>query len=211
MIAGMIVETVPVGINESNCYLVAEARGCQGVMIDPAADPEIILERCSLLDLSIAKILITHAHWDHIGALREIKTQTSARICCHEKDLPLYNALVEQLAFMGMDGEPPPPVDDFVRDNQKITVGRLDFTVIHTPGHSPGSASYLVGNALFCGDVLFAGGGVGRTDFPGASAPELKDTITNRIFSLPPETVIYPGHGPPTTVEKEKAFPPFFL
>jgi len=207
----MIVETVPVSVNESNCYLVAEDRGCRGVMIDPGADPQIILGRCSALDLSIVKILITHAHWDHIGAVREIKEKTSAEICCHEEDLPFYNALVEQLAFMGMDGEPPPPVDHFVGDNEKLSVAGLDFTVLHTPGHSPGSVSYLIENILFCGDVLFEGGGVGRTDLPGGSAPQLKDTITDRIFSLPPETVIYPGHGPETTVAKEKTFPPLFF
>lgn len=202
----MIVETVPVGVNETNCYLVADSRDGQGVVIDPGADAAVILDRCSALGLSIAKILITHAHWDHIAAVGEMKQKTSAEICCHKADLPLYNALVEQLFHMGFDGEPAPPIDRFVEDGDEITVGKLRFTVLHTLGHSPGSVSYLTGNALFCGDVLFQGGGVGRTDFPGGSLSQLKDSITNRIFSLPSETSIYPGHGPTTTVGKEKSF-----
>ncbi len=207
----MIVESLPVGVNASNCYLVAEDRGCQGVMIDPGADPEVLLDRSSALDLSIAKIFITHAHWDHIGAVGAIKEETSAEICCHEEGLPLYNALVEQLAFVGLKGDPPPPVDLFVRDSQKIIVGGLEFTVLHTPGHSPGSVSYLIEQSLFCGDVIFAGGGVGRTDLPGGSASELKDTISKKILSLPPNTVIYPGHGPSTTVAEEKTFLSFLF
>lgn len=201
----MIVERVPVGVNETNCYLVAENKGCQGVIIDPGDDPQIILERSSLLDLSIAGILVTHGHWDHIRAVREIKEKTSAEVFCHKDDLPLYNALVEQLAFVGMEGQPPVPVDTLVRDNETIEVAGLRFTVLHTPGHSPGSVSFLIDNVLFCGDVLFEGGAVGRTDLPGGSASQLKASITNRIFSLPPETVIYPGHGPQTTVGKESS------
>jgi glyoxylase-like metal-dependent hydrolase (beta-lactamase superfamily II) len=208
----MIVETVPVGVNETNCYLVAEARGGQGVVIDPGADAEVILDRCSALGLSVAEILITHAHWDHIAAVGELKNKTAAEICCHKADLPLYNSLVEQLLYMmGFDGEPAPPVDHFVQDGDEIAVGNLRFIVLHTPGHSPGSVSYLTGNALFCGDVLFEGGGVGRTDFPGGSMSQLKDSITNRIFSLPPETTVYPGHGPPTTVAREKASSMFLI
>lgn len=202
----MIVETVPVGVNETNCYLVASSRGGQGVVIDPGADAEVILGRCSALGLSVSKILITHAHWDHIAAVGTIKLKTWAEIWCHKADLPLYDALVEQLLYMGFDGEPAPPVDHFVSETDAITVEDFRLTVLHTPGHSPGSVSYLTGNALFCGDVLFEGGGVGRTDFPGGSLFQLNDSITNRIFSLPPETTVYPGHGPPTTVGKEKSF-----
>lgn len=200
-----IVERVPVGVNEANCYLVAEDKGCQGVVIDPGDDADVILRRCSLLDLSVVQILITHCHWDHIAAVREIKERTSAKVCCHREDVPLYNALVEQLAFMGMRGKPPPAVDSFVGDNETIEVAGLRFTVLHTPGHSPGSVSYLLDGCLFCGDVLFEGGGVGRTDLPGGSASKLKASITKRIFSLPPETVIYPGHGPETTVGRERS------
>ena len=206
MTAPMIVETVPVGVNETNCYLVAGSREGHGVVIDPGADAEVILGRCSALGLSVAKILITHAHWDHIAAVGELKSKTAAEICCHKADLPLYNVLVEQLLYMGFDGKPAPPIDRFVSDNDTITVQDLRFTVLHTPGHSPGSVSYLAGNALFCGDVLFEGGGVGRTDFPGGSASQLNRSITQRVFSLPPETTVYPGHGPPTTVGKEKSF-----
>jgi hydroxyacylglutathione hydrolase len=201
----MIVERVPVGINQSNCYLVAEDKGCPAVVIDPGDEPETILHRSSLLDLSIDTILITHCHWDHIGAVRPIKKKTAAPICCHRDDLPLYNALVEQLAFVGVNGQPPPPVDRFLEDNEAANFARLLFTVLHTPGHSPGSLSFLTNNALFCGDLIFQGGGVGRTDLPGGSSSQLKNSIANRILTLPPETVIYPGHGPPTTVGEENA------
>ncbi len=206
MTGGMIVQRVSVGVNETNCYLVAERKGCQGVIVDPGDEPEVILERSSLLNLSIRKILITHAHWDHILAVRKVKERTSAEICCHKDDLPLYNALGEQLAFVGMERQPPPPVDCFLADNETIEVAGLRVTVLHTPGHSPGSVSFLIDNVLFCGDVLFEGGAVGRTDLPGGSASQLKASITNRIFSLPPETVIYPGHGPQTTVAEEILF-----
>jgi hydroxyacylglutathione hydrolase len=207
----MIVERVTVGVNEANCYLVAKDKRCQGAIIDPGDEPQVILERCSLLGVSVATILITHCHWDHIGAVREIKEQTSAQICCHRDGLPFYEALVEQLAFVGMSGQPAPAVDRFVTDNEIIEVGGVLFTVLHTPGHSPGSVSYLVDGALFCGDVLFEGGGVGRTDLPGGDARQLKSSITNRIFSLPADTVLYPGHGPQTTVEKERASGLLFL
>ncbi len=206
----MILESVTVGINECNCYLVAEGESAEGVVIDPGADAEIILERCSSLKLSVGKILITHCHWDHIGGVGEIKKRTSAEICCHGEDLPFYDAVVEQLAFVGLEGEPLPPVDRLLRDNEVIRVGGLSFRVIHTPGHSPGSVSYLINDVLFCGDVLFEGGAVGRTDLPGGSTSQLKDSIFKRIFSLPPGTVIYPGHGPPTTVRKEKKSLTFF-
>ncbi len=207
----MIVQGVPVGINETNCYLVTEDRGCQGVVIDPGDEPGRILEQCSSLDVCIVKILITHGHWDHIRAVGEIKHRTSAEICCHKDDLPLYNALVEQLAFVGMKGQPPPAVDRFLVDNETIEAGGLRFTVLHTPGHSPGSISFLIDDVLFCGDVLFEGGAVGRTDLPGGSVSQLKASITNRIVTLPPETVIYPGHGPQTTVGKEISSGPLFF
>ncbi len=202
----MIVERVPVGVNETNCYLVAGDGSSEAVVIDPGDEARTIVARIARFDLSIAKILVTHAHWDHIGAVREIKEHTGAPICCHKDDSPLYDAFAEQLAFMGMKGKPLPPIDAFVQDGDVIEVAGLRFAVLHTPGHSPGSVSYLVGNVLFCGDVLFEGGGVGRTDLPGGSTSKLKNSITDRILTLPPETVIYPGHGPETTVEKESSF-----
>ncbi len=207
----MTIERVAVGVNESNCYLVAENIGCRGVIVDPGGDAAVVIERCSALKLSVARILITHCHWDHIGAVREVKEQTSAEICCHKDDLPLYNAFVEQMGFMGMEGELLPPVDRFVKDNEVITVNGLRFTVLHTPGHSPGSVSYLLDNSLFCGDLLFEGGAVGRTDLPGGSSSQLRDSILNRVFCLPLETVIYPGHGAVTTVWKEKTSDLFFF
>jgi hydroxyacylglutathione hydrolase len=181
-----------VGSLENNCYILFCPRTGESAIIDPAAEAERILgetEACK-----VKYILITHGHWDHIGALEEVRSRTRAQVGIHELDARALQRLP----------------DFFLRDGQTLTFGDLTLKVLHTPGHSPGAVCLLAENILFSGDTIFPGG-PGNTEIPRADYQEILKSIHSKIFTLPEDTVIYPGHGLETTVRREKStsfYPP---
>ncbi len=197
-----------VGPLDTNCYLVycGETRDC--AIIDPGAEAERIFPMIYELGLEPSILLNTHGHLDHIGANRDIKDKFGIPLCIHELDKPLLqsNLQSEMSFFLGAKESPPP--DRLLEDEEAITIGKSRLRVVYTPGHTPGSISFLGDGFLFSGDTLF-NGGVGRTDLPGGSTKELEKSIRTRILILPPETIVLPGHGPWTTVGEEKESNPF--
>ncbi len=203
-------ELVVVGALETNCYLVYCSRTRESVVIDPGAQPEKIFLLISELELKPRAILNTHGHIDHIGANRDLKEKFGLPIYLHPADLPLLKSNQQYELSLLLEARESPPPDEVLVDGGLIHFGEVSLRVIHTPGHSPGSVSFLSDNWLFSGDTLFLGG-VGRTDFPGGSWRDLERSIREKILTLPEETVILPGHGPATTVSEEKRSNPFLI
>jgi hydroxyacylglutathione hydrolase len=206
----MILKTLVVGPFASNCYIVGSESNKHGLIIDPGAEAKLILKTVNELGLVISLILVTHAHIDHIGALAPVKESTGAKFAIHEAEaaasLGMFSRMLSSMTG-GSFTQPPKP-DSLVKDGDSIDVGDLKFKVLHTPGHSPGGISLYGHGILFSGDTLF-NYGIGRTDFPGCSYEKIIDSIKNKIMLLPDETVVYPGHGPATTIGEEKRGNPF--
>jgi hydroxyacylglutathione hydrolase len=199
---------VVVGPLETNCYLVYCGETLECVVIDPGAEPERIIPAIVECGLKPVVILNTHGHIDHIGANRDIKDKFGIPLLIHPLDAPLLEKVQEfELSFFLGAKESPPP-DRLLEDGETVVIGRCGLEVIHTPGHTPGSVSFLGDKVLFSGDTLFSGG-VGRTDLPGGSTRDLEVSIRERILRLPPDTVVLPGHGPWTTVGEETESNPF--
>jgi hydroxyacylglutathione hydrolase len=205
----LIVETLPVGPLETNCYLVGCEQTRLGAVVDPGGDAAEILSAVERQGLTLKVILLTHAHFDHIGGLAELAEATHAQVALHPGDLPLLHAK-GGAAMFGIFVRPSPEPDLALSDGQVIKVGTLRFNVLHTPGHTPGHVTFYepTAKAAFDGDVLFMQG-IGRTDFPGSSYQQLMESIRDKLFALPDDTTIYPGHGPATTVGDEKWTNPF--
>lgn len=197
-----------VGPLDTNCYVVYCKETLDCAIIDPGAEAERIFPMIYELGLAPSILLNTHGHLDHIGANRDIKDKFGIPLCIHSLDKPLLESVLqsEMSFFLGAKESPAP--DRLLQDDDTITIGRSSLRVVHTPGHTPGSLSFLGEGFLFSGDTLF-NGGVGRTDLPGGSTRELETSIRNRILTLPPETVVLPGHGPWTTVGEELESNPF--
>jgi hydroxyacylglutathione hydrolase len=204
----MIMETLVVGPLEVNCYLLAVAPGREAVVIDPGGDGERILARLHEQNLSLKAILNTHGHFDHVGANRFLKEATGAEIVIHEKDAPMLPAADELARLFGGVCDPSPPADRFVSANEAMEIAGLTFKVHHTPGHSEGGVCFQVGTALFVGDTLFAGS-IGRTDLAGGSFRDLMISIQEKILPLGDHITLYPGHGPSSTIAKEKRTNPY--
>ena len=205
----MIVHQLTVGQLQTNCYLAACETTREGVIIDPGAEPERILAAVRDADLQIRYILNTHAHFDHIGANEAIQQTMSVPIALHPDDLPLLRNAGGAAAF-GLYADVSPEPTMLLSEGQKIEVGTLSFEVLLTPGHTIGHVSFheSAERVVFDGDVLFDGG-IGRTDIPGGDSVSLMRSITDVLFRLTPETVVYPGHGGPTTIGREQKSNPW--
>ena len=206
----MILKQLVVGPFASNCFIVGSESTKHGMVIDPGADGGTILRTISKLDLSIDLIVLTHLHPDHTGALKEVLESTGADFAVHEEESGGSLGVLSQLAasvITGSFGHLPKP-NKLLKDGDKIDIGDLHFIVWHTPGHSPGGISILGHGVVFCGDTLF-NYGIGRTDFPGCNYAQLMSSIKNRLMTLPDNTVVYPGHGPATTIGDERRGNPF--
>ena len=203
-------KTVVVGALETNCYLVYCPETLEAGIVDPGADPERIFAAVAELELKPVVILNTHGHVDHIGANREMKNKYRIPLRIHKADAPLLTKMqtqdVELSLLLGAEESPPP--DAYLKEGEAVTVGRGTLTVIHTPGHSPGSVSLLADSFLLSGDTLFFGG-VGRTDLPGGSFKSLEDSIKRKLLTLRDDLLVLPGHGPHTTIGQEKETNPF--
>jgi len=207
----MIVKTLVVGPFASNCYIVGSSSTKQGMIIDPGAEAGNILRTVQEMGLSISLIVITHAHMDHIDALRAVKERTNAQFAIHEGDKELLSTappmnIVASLGLSPFKSAPQP--DRLLKDGDLVDVSDLHFEVLHTPGHSPGGICLLGHGVVFSGDTLF-NFGIGRTDFAGGSYERLMKSIREKLMVLPDETIVYPGHGPPTTIGDERRGNPF--
>lgn len=190
-----------------NTWLVWDDASGTAAVVDPGADGERLVRAIEDSGVSLQAVWLTHAHLDHIGAVAAIRRRWEVPVWLHPLDLALYRAGMEQAAYFGVAFEQPRDPDCSFADGQALRLGQLAFTVMHTPGHSPGHVVIHGEGVAFVGDCLFAGS-VGRTDLPGASGSQLEESL-QRIVALPPGTRVLPGHGPATTVEAERSTNPF--
>ena len=207
----MKIRTLTVGPVACNCAIVACAESGQAAIIDPGGNTEDILAGVKDMGVTVTQILHTHGHFDHILATGEVAAAMRASICIHCDDLSLYENLPGQGHMFGFRATRPPAPTQLLVGGETIAVGKLSLQVLHTPGHTPGSVGYYLGGhdpVLFAGDTLFAES-VGRTDLPGGSFADLADSIRTKLYILPSETRVIPGHGPETTIGHEREFNPF--
>lgn len=197
-----------------NGYVLGCEETRQGVIIDPGDEVDLLLEVVQRHRLDIRHILVTHAHIDHVGGLSRAKAVLAAPLYLHRDDLPLYDAAQQQAALFGLTVQQPPPVDTFYDVPSPIVFGNYTVQVLHTPGHSPGGVSLLVGRTgerakkVFVGDTLFAGS-IGRTDLPGGDYDTLIGSIRRVLFALPDDVEVFSGHGPKTMIGQERRTNPF--
>ncbi len=206
----MIIERLELGLLAVNCYLVGEESSRAGIIIDPGAEASTILKRVEALRLDIKSIVLTHAHFDHIGALKEVKEVTKAEIAIHTDDAKALQARPLFAMEFGFSFLPPPFPERLLKDGDSLDLGSQRFLVLHTPGHTPGGICLLGEGVVFTGDTLF-NSGIGRTDVPGGSYDKLMDSLRSKLMVLPDNTIVYPGHGPESTIGQERRGNPFLL
>ncbi len=207
----MIIEQLPVGPLVANCYLVADEHSRRAAVIDPGDEAERILAVIKKHRMQVDLIVLTHGHFDHLGAAGAIRTATGAPVAVHEAELEtVRTARLRAKLFAGLDIDDPPSPDQLLHDNDIVRIGDQPFSVVFTPGHSPGHITLVGDGVAFDGDVVFAGG-IGRTDLPGGDYQVLMASIAARILTLTDDTVLYPGHGPATTVGRERRTNPFLV
>ena len=205
---GPAIVCLPNGQFQQNCYLVADPDTGEAVIIDPGEDTDLFLAELKTRGWQLRAIWLTHAHVDHVMGVAAIKDATGVPVALHPEDRPLYDHVVEQASWMGLRVGSLPDPDHDLLDGETLSVGRFDFLVRHTPGHSPGSVSFIGHGVVFGGDVLFRES-VGRIDLPGGDGTTLLATIRDRFLTLPEGTIVHSGHGPLTTVSYERERNPF--
>ena len=191
-----------------NCYLVVDPPSGECAVIDPGEATDLIAHKVAALAVRPVAIWLTHAHVDHVVGVAHLKQETGAPVFLHPADRSLYDHVEEQGVAFGMDVARLPAPDRTLAHGDAVHVGGLTFQVRHTPGHSPGSVSFVGHGAVFVGDVLFQGS-IGRTDLPGGDFDTLIRSIERELLSLPDDTIVYSGHGPETTVGRERRHNPF--
>lgn len=225
----LIHEILPVGWLQCNCSILGDPETREALVLDPGDDVERVLDVLKRHSLTVKVIVSTHAHIDHVGGLQRLQQATGAPVLMHGDDMELYRHLDEQAAWLGV---PPPPaarVDQLLREGDTVRWGHYAASILHTPGHTPGSISLYVPKrvieavpgrvhhgesaadatgTLFAGDTLFAGS-IGRTDLWGGSMPDILRSIHSKLLVLPDRTLVYPGHGPTTTIGEERDSNPF--
>lgn len=199
----IFIEVIPVGGIETNCYLIGD--GKEAVLIDPGDDAEKIIGMIRNRNAKVARIVLTHGHADHIGAVPELRKYTGAPVLIHSEDAIMLTDAMANLSAVFDVPFVAEPADGLLKDGDLISAGNIKLKVLFTPGHTPGGVSLYEKDAgvVFTGDALFAGS-IGRTDFPKASHERLIEAIREKLLSLPAETIVYPGHGPQSTIGNEK-------
>jgi hydroxyacylglutathione hydrolase len=206
----MDVRSFTVGQVAENCYVARKEGSNRGIVIDPGDEAERILGAIDELGIGIDAILLTHTHFDHVGAVAPVAKATGAPVWCPEIEVPVLADIMSYVPWPGFGPYESYEADHTVAGGEKLGLAGLDIDVIFTPGHSPGHVSYSIPDeeTLFSGDVLFKGS-VGRTDLPGGDWGTLLESIRGLVDSLPEETVVYPGHMGITTLGAERASNPF--
>lgn len=204
----MVLIRLIVGPLQVNCFILADEKTKEAVVIDPGDDAQTILKIIKEKDLKIKYVVNTHAHFDHVGANKAIKEATGAELLLHEADAPLLAAAANQSRSFGMDPVSSPAADRYVKQGDVLSAGEVSLKVLHTPGHTPGGISLLENGLVFTGDALFAGS-IGRTDFPGGDLLTLIRSIRTQLMVLPDDTKVFSGHGPATTIGEERRENPF--
>lgn len=203
--ASLRVQTLPVGQMQTNCYLVIDTESRKCIIIDPGDDADYIQRIIQDNNYLPQIIIATHGHFDHIMGVTELQLAYNIPFLIHKKDEFLVRMMQSSAKhFLGLDTDPPPLINGFLEPSEFIKLSKVKINTIETPGHTPGSICLYSDedNFIICGDLLFAGGGVGRTDFSYSNPQELKESI-NVIFKLPKKTILYPGHGKPSTLQEE--------
>ena len=203
----MKISRLTVGAFQENCYLVADPGTSAAVLIDPGEEGHRIVGAIKAAQVRLEAIWVTHAHLDHVGGIAEVKRHFDVPVYLHPEDLTLYRAADRQAAAYGLPFDTPPLPEREFGEGDLLALGGLQFSVLHAPGHAPGHVVIHGHGVAFCGDCIFAGS-IGRTDLPMSDARALARSL-ERIVELPPETVLYPGHGPETTIHRELADNPF--
>ena len=203
----MIIEKLVVGPFASNCYIVGSQSNKEGMIVDPGDEARRILRKVKDLELGIKLIFLTHGHIDHAGALKEVREATGAEVAIHGDDATSLKG--QSLGkLLGLSYPTPPPPDRLLKDGDSVDIGDLHFLVVHTPGHTAGGICLLGEGVVFSGDTLF-NYGIGRSDLPGGSYSQLMNGLQTKLMTLPDNTVVYPGHGPGTTIGAERRGNPF--
>jgi len=201
-------ETFPAGPLECNCTILADGDTKDAVVIDPGGELPKIAEIVAHYDLTVRAIIHTHAHLDHIFGTRDVKEAHGGTICLHRGDTFLYDGFAVQAAMFGWKVRDVVPVERWIVDGDTIEMGKQSLSVIHTPGHTPGSVCFAIGGILFAGDTLFRGS-IGRTDLPGGDSKQLAQSIKSRLYTRDLDTLVIPGHGPETKLGDEARSNPF--
>lgn len=204
----MIIERIPAGIYAVNCFIIGCEETKNAAVIDPGGDAEDIMKYIDEHGLTLQYILLTHGHGDHIGGIPDIKAKKDVPVFIHEGDASmLRNANINLSKLMsGPDIEIIP--DRLLKDGEMIKLGALELHIIHTPGHTPGGICIKVNDILFTGDTLFANS-IGRTDFEGGSFEQIIDSIKSKLLVYDDQTKVFPGHGPVSTIGRERIANPF--
>ena len=196
------------GAFAENSYILADRETGDAVLIDPGEEYELFLRRLASEHLTLRGVWLTHAHLDHVFGVKAVLEAMPVPVALHPDDLPLYGSMAEQGGWLGLPAEQAPPPDRTLAHGDTVAVGGLRFVVRHIPGHSPGSVAFIGHGIAVVGDVLFAGS-IGRTDVPGGDFAVLLTGIREHLLPLPDATVVYSGHGPATTIGRERATNPF--
>jgi glyoxylase-like metal-dependent hydrolase (beta-lactamase superfamily II) len=207
----MIHEIIPVGVLGCNCSIVGDEASREAIVIDPGEEVDRILDILERHGLTVKIIAITHAHIDHIGGAARLRSLTGAPVYMHQEDSFLSDRLDMQAAWLGMETpHENPGIDRPLREGDTLRAGSIEATVLHTPGHTPGSISLFLPaqNTAIAGDTLFRGS-IGRTDLPGGDSAEIAKSIRGKLYTLPEDAIVVPGHGEKTTIGYEKKFNPF--
>ncbi len=199
--------TLTVGPLATNCYLLGGDKADSIVIIDPGDEAELLLDEADEMAGTVAAILITHGHVDHIAAAAEVQRATGAKLYVHAADAPMLTRPDPYWASL-VGGVKPCSADVELADGDELHLAGVDIRVMHTPGHSPGGVCFVTSEAVFCGDTLFAGS-IGRTDLPGSDHDAMVSSLDRLVSELPDEMLVYPGHGPATTIGEEKTDNPF--
>lgn len=207
----MIVKGLTVGLLQENCYILGCEKTLKGVIIDPGDNARGIMRVVQQEGLTIERIINTHAHFDHVLAVNALRTATKAPFCLHPADLPILRDVPDRVRlWLDSEVEPIADPDEFLAHGQQILFGEEVLEVRFTPGHAPGHVVFVdhKGQQIFGGDTLFQGS-IGRFDLPLADGPTLLKSIREQLFTLPDDYVVYPGHGPATSIGEERESNPF--